>query len=76
MGNMSMRKYQMEGFIKKESTYLFDRFVSGYDCEDEDLVILRWVFNSILIKTLGIEEVKIEQPKYSQTFVVGFKRHK
>ena len=54
----------MEFFVKESSNNLFDKFVSQYDLEGEDLIRLREEFNSILIKTLDV---------YKGTPVIGFK---
>jgi hypothetical protein len=66
--NMSMIKFEMEFYVKNYSNGLFDTFVSDYDLEDEDLISLREVFNSVLLKNLVVVEVK-------ETPVIGFKRN-
>ena len=66
--NMSMIKFEMEFYVKNYSIGLFDTFVSDYDLEDEDLISLREVFNSVLLKNLVVVEVK-------ETPVIGFKRN-
>ena len=64
--NIGIVKFEMEFFVKESSNNLFDKFVSQYDLEGEDLIRLREEFNSILIKTLDV---------YKETPVIGFKRN-
>ena len=66
--NTAIIKFEMEFFIKENSSNLFDKFVNQYDLEDEDLIKLRGEFNSILLKNLVVDEVK-------ETPVIGFKRN-
>ena len=64
--NTAIIKFEMEFFIKENSSNLFDKFVNQYDLEGEDLIRLRGEFNSILIETLDV---------YKETTVIGFKRN-
>jgi len=66
--NRAIIKFEMEFFIKENSSNLFDKFVNQYDLEDEDLIKLRGEFNSVLLKNLVVDEVK-------ETPVIGFKRN-
>jgi SpoVK/Ycf46/Vps4 family AAA+-type ATPase len=56
--NTAIIKFEMEFFIKENSSNLFDKFVNQYDLEDEDLIKLRGEFNTILLKNLVVDEVK------------------
>lgn len=64
--NTAIIKFEMEFFIKENSSNLFDKFVNQYDLEGEDLIRLRGEFNSILIKNLDVSK---------ETPVIGFKRN-